>query len=124
MGAACRHGTQPVGLPLRSTSSVTALLACSGDALAHQAAVRAQATSVRLLVEREMAAETSRVFCYQAQDRAAGKGFLLGLTSEFLLGAAAEHGHGRAVLVDATHGMNSLNVRLRRQHPLQWEALK
>lgn len=71
-----------------------------------------QATSVRLLVEQETAANSSRVFCYQAQDRAAGRSFLLGLTSEFLLSAAAQHGHGRALLVDATHGMNTYHVRL------------
>ncbi len=67
---------------------------------------------MRLLVERETAAKTRRVFCFQAQDRQANKGFLLGLTSEFLLGHAALHGHGRAVLMDATHAMTSFNVRL------------
>ena len=66
---------------------------------------------MRLLAERETAAMTSRVFCYQAQDRAAGTCFFLGLTTPYLLNAAAKHGHGRALLVDATHGMTSLNVR-------------
>ena len=67
---------------------------------------------MRLLAEWETAGKTGRVFCHQAQDRQAGKGFLLGLTSPFMLNQATLHGHGRAVLVDATHAMNSYNVRL------------
>ena len=79
---------------------------------------------MRLLVERETAAATSRVFCFQAQDRAAGTCFLLGLTTEYLLSAAAKHGHGRALLVDATHGMTSLNVRSSPLHTPQQGTLK
>jgi hypothetical protein len=73
-----------------------------------------QATSVQLCAEREAAGNTGRVFCHQAQDRPAGRGFLLGLTSPFMLSQATLHGHGRAVLVDATHAMNSYNVCLSR----------
>ena len=79
---------------------------------------------MRLLVEQEMAANSSRVFCYQAQDRAAGAGFMLGLTTEYLLSAAAKHGHGRALLVDATHGMTNLNVRPQRQRIPQQASVK
>ena len=79
---------------------------------------------MRLLVERETAGNTSKIFCFQPQDRAAGKGFLLGLTSPFMLSQAALHGHGRAVLVDATHAMNRYNVRLLRHAALQRPAFE
>ena len=90
----------------------------------HSCAVHMQATCVRLLVERETAGNTGRVFCHQPQDRPAGKGFLLGLTSPFMLRQATVYGHRRAVLVDATHAMNSYNVRLLQHDPLQLQAFE
>jgi hypothetical protein len=104
---------RPPSTPFYASHWSTQLpISCGTRQWPYSCADRMQATSVRLFAEREAAGNTGRVFCHQAQDRPAGRGFLLGLTSPFMLSQATLHGHGGAVLVDATHAMNSYNVRL------------
>lgn len=59
-------------------------------------------------VEASRAADDGRVFFYQPP--LADQAFVLGLTSRFFANKAAELGHERAVLMDATFGMNHNKV--------------
>jgi hypothetical protein len=72
--------------------------------------VRLQARSIEKFVIASREAEDWRVFYYQRPED--GQPFVLGLTSKPLLQRAAELGHGRAMLMDATFGMHHLKVRI------------
>ena len=78
--------------------------------LAHFDACFEQGYNAHMFATASMAAADGKVFCYKKPME--NQPFLLGLTSDFFVDKAIELGHGRALQMDATFGVNIHKVKL------------